>query len=157
MVFHLDVQKRAVETTKALVALRAKGGMSPVEVHDVYALHSEAINFALDLTASNKKSVTVAPLRALYARAYYHEQHERIREFAQVMLNGEYHGDRDLAAHSFREQLLHGSISRGIGSVNWRTEIHRRGERALRAFCRYQKLTVIYAATEELYPLPEER
>jgi hypothetical protein len=156
MVFHLDVQKRAVETTKALVALRAKGGMSPVEVHDVYELHSDAINFALSLTASNKKIVTVAPLRAIYARAYYHEEHERIREFAQVMQTGEYNGDRDLAAHAFREQLLHGTISKGIGSVNWRAEIHRRGERALHAFCRYRKLSIIHAASEELYPLPEE-
>jgi hypothetical protein len=156
MVFNIHTTRRAIEIVKAMCAARGESRMSPVEVRDVYEQHSDALEFAISCTASHRKGVTQAPIAAVYARAWYHEDHDRIREFAQVMQTGIYNGPEDLAAQRFREQVDRGVVNTLSGGSK-RVELHRRCERALKAFCDRVPLEKIYASQRELYPLPEER
>ena len=87
------------------------------------------------------------------ARAYYTQDRERLRQFGRVMLTGLTETPEDNPAILLRNQLLRlqtGS-TRPVADVTYR-----KAERALPAFIEREKISMLYEASAELFPLPEE-
>jgi hypothetical protein len=88
------------------------------------------------------------------ARAYYTQDRERLKQFAQVLTTGIMERKEDKAAVLLRNWLLNMEAR----SVRAQAEVIRaKGERALYGFLHNEIIRGLSAATEELFPLPEEQ
>jgi len=123
------------------------------ELRDFMQGHSKAINFAFEslMNRGKKKRLTIATLAAAVARAYYHVDKARLREFCEVIYSGTSSGDQDSAAIRLRDWLLTTEMAMGGGSA--KRVIHRRCERAISAFCDYKPLAKLYPVANEIYPI----
>jgi hypothetical protein len=126
------------------------------ELRDFMQTHIMAIRAAVALfeRKSTKARITTATVMAVIARAFYHVPLHRLQEFADILYNGVCSEERDSAAIRLRDVLLAGN---GTGGGTWKRDIYQRVERALEAFIDGRKLAKLYAAKEELFPLPEEQ
>ena len=128
---------------------------SPGEEGELFARHREAIRFAIDVLKINGKyrGVTTAVTRSVLARAWYSADRPMLRHFAEVLSAG-----RPIGEHDEPILLLFQFLIGAAGSRNnaGRYECYRKTERALAAFLKGERLTRLYVAAEELFPLPEE-
>jgi len=89
---------------------------------------------------------------ALLTRASYTIPMERLERFALVLNTGLSNGPGESVAILLRDWLLRN----GAGSSALQTELYWKAERALRAFLDEEELTMLYASSIELFPLPGE-
>jgi len=113
--------------------------------------HFGAIEFATGIFARQIPYVSGAITFAIFARASYTADHDRLRRFAQVLDDGMPHGESESAA-----VVIHRFIAERQGQKN-RAELYAKFERALAAFLRGELFKKAIATKEELFPLPEER
>lgn len=120
--------------------------------------HEEAIAFVVKdcFKSSSNRGLTQATVLGVVARAYYSQDHDRLKQFAKVLVSGipeDTHDD--VAALLLRNWLL------GIVSSTMRAQsevVYRKTERALKAFCDREKLKrSLHEASEELFFLPEDK
>ena len=126
------------------------------ELRDFVESYYSAIDFSYVhlLSRSSKAHITTATLAAVISRAYYHESHDRLVEFCEMIYTGKVTDDQDTAALRLRDWLL-GQQGRASGTGgSMRVAIYRRAQRAVAAFCKRKPLAKLYAANEELYPIP---
>ena len=124
---------------------------------EFYRRHQDALNFAASILGLTRLWYNKTPICAVVARAYYSvpkEQHQRLRDFGALMKNGQYIIGEDDAGQRLREWAL---VHRDENSGNGRRELYWKTESALRYFLEKKVITKLYAASEELFPLPEER
>lgn len=142
-----------------LTSVDKKGQMSRVSRQaqvEFMDRHMDAIEFAMRDCAHNRNArvVSSAQILAALARAYYTQDHERLKQFGQVLTTGMPDGPDDGIAIIFRNWLL------GLESRNLRAKsqtIYGKAERAIYGFLKRERVRALYEATEELFPLPEER
>ena len=115
--------------------------------------HRAAIEFAISVLPDTDY-VSRGIVYAAIGRAYYHEPHQRLTEFGQVLHTGMPLGPEDRAAIVLRDHLLANRVGPGGNAVQ--AVGYRKISRALMAFCEKKPLTKLYESNEELYPLPEE-
>lgn len=129
--------------------------MSPGEEGALLSRHREAVRFALEcLRAGCKfKGVATSITRGVLARAWYSADRGMLRHFADVLQSGTPTGETDQPILLLFQFLVSTSSRRAIPC---RHEAYRRTERALAAFLSGNRLTKLYATTDELFPLPEE-
>lgn len=157
MVFHKIMSSGTVAFMRCM--LKSNGVYRPSEwdLMEYYNRHLDAVRFAESLTGINVKGVTTAAFYGVMARAYYHENTDRLRQFADVMKTGLVQDTAaDIAAHLLREQLMRGFKTTDVGG-SLQMEIHYRTERAIKAFCAREHITKLYKANSELYPVPGEK
>lgn len=77
---------------------------SPQKILELMVKHQEAIEFAFKRHGSNP--ILYAPVRAMVARAWYHENRKRLEEFLYVFDTGFSKGDEDSAAVALRNVVL---------------------------------------------------
>lgn len=132
--------------------------ISRQEEIDFITKYRDAIDFAVGCFTSSspgsRKGIVVAPLLAAVARAFYTENHERLRKFAHVVQTGMVSDVNENAAVALRNGVLLAATGTGIPV---KAEMFRRCERALRAFLDGEQLRVIKPSSAELFPLPDER
>lgn len=128
---------------------------SPGEEGALFARHREAIRFAIDTlkTGGKFRGVATAATRAVLARAWYSADRGLLRHFAEVLSTGRPVGEHDEPVLLLFQFLIGTPGSRNSAG---RHECYRKTQRALSAFLRGEKLTRLYVAAEELFPLPEE-
>lgn len=118
--------------------------------------HFDAISFAFRdvFKSSNVRGVTSASTVAAVGRAYYTQDHDRLRQFGKVLVSGMVEDPAaDTAAILLRNWLLNNS-----GQMRAASEvIYRKSERACLAFCNREKIKMLYEASEELFYLPEDK
>lgn len=120
--------------------------------------HEEAISFVARDCFKNAsaRGLTQAAILGVVARAYYSQDHERLKQFAKVLLTGiPENSHDDVAALLLRNWILGivGSTMRAQAEV-----VYRKTERALKAFCERENLKrALYEASEELFFLPEDK
>jgi hypothetical protein len=129
---------------------------SPGEEGKLLTRHLEAVRFAQGcLHRSSKfKNLATAVTRAVLARAWYSADHAVLRHFAEVLTTGRPIGDHDEPI-LLLFQFLMSAASRSRNRAE-RHECYRKTERALSAFLNGERLTRLYAAPDELFPLPDE-
>lgn len=127
---------------------------SPGEERELLVRHLDAVRFANESLASCKfPGVATAVTRGVLARAWHSADPERLWEFAEALRNNR--GD-NVAGDPVRmlfEYLVKTASGHNRAS---RLEAYNKTERALSAFLNGERLTRLCAATQELFPLPEE-
>lgn len=127
------------------------------EVLNFMETHEKALSFAITDALQGKRvfRVTPAAIPAVMARAAYHEDKDRIREFGSIMLGTMPKGDEDSGAHVLRGWLLAGAPNRAKAMAK-DMEAYCKAQRALQGFLAGEKLRSVYAKTEEIWPLVGE-
>lgn len=113
--------------------------------------HLEAIQFAASLNLGECRNATI---RAVIARAWYHHDEDRLRQFADVLRTAVCESKQESAAAVFR-RFFTSSVS-GRGSTGVRNELARKCECAIRAFVKRRPLTKLNEVQQEIFPVPGE-
>lgn len=118
--------------------------------------HPAAMIRACELKNSHKRStgISSALVGSLLFRAYYHMPDARLSQLIDVLATGHYDDkERDDAGLRLRDHVL-------AQTDGWRGNSlmdHFRMERAIKAFWKGERLARVFPATEEVFPLPEEK
>lgn len=120
--------------------------------------HEEAISYVVRecFKSSNVRGLSAAPVVGVVARAYYTQDHDRLKQFAQVLMSGIPENTKDdMGALLLRNWLLsNASMAKRTASE----VIYRKTQRALWAFCKREPLKrVLYEAQNELFFLPKDK
>ena len=156
---HAAVAKLLLETSIGLTAVDKRYALQAVtrqQQLDILDTHWLAIEFAYrDCFHSRKmRNVTVASTLTPVARAYYTQDRSRLISFGKVMINGMVESPADQPAILLRNYLLRYAGGKGLRPE--RDAIYRKTERALAAFLEGTKLSNLFEASTELFPLPNE-
>ena len=122
------------------------------ETMKVLENHKEAILFAVQSTVPKVKGISVAPVRAAIARAYYHVETELLSQFCDALMTGVVYNKNHSAAPILGRFLT----SSHEGGVLAGQEKYWKTERAIQLFVSGQHVTRLFAASKELFLLPEE-
>jgi hypothetical protein len=126
------------------------------EEQGLLAIHRAPIAFAEALFGGRRpfRGVATAVTKAVLARAWYAAESEELRRFADVLQTGVPRGEGDHPA-VLLFQFLVASAGGRSGQSDTR-ERYAKTERALSAFLRREQLGRLCAASQEMFPLPEE-
>jgi len=152
-----EVSREDLATLRAMfIGQGQQRRQSPGEEGELLSRHLGAVRFALEcLRGSGKlKNLATAVTRAVLARAWYSADHARLRHFAEVLVTGRPIGEHDEPI-ILLFQFLVGGAAGGRNRAE-RHECYRKTERALSAFLNRERLSRLYAAPHELFPLPDE-
>ena len=127
--------------------------LPPTEMVRLGDIAKDAIQFALSAVKGNKKVVTKPPVKAAIAFAYRYENHDRLREFGEIMVTGMTTSKADAVAIVLRENLLNDPLAGGFGGSASQRQVCLKTMRAIKAFCSGEKLTRIHAQTEMAYKI----
>lgn len=116
--------------------------------------HEDAAAFAMEHLPPGHRRLAVAPTRAVLLRAWYTQDRERLAEFAKVLLTGEMNNAREDSAALSVRLWIDGIWARGGRPKE--QELYAKTERALKSFLNREKLSRLYEASTELFPLPQE-
>jgi hypothetical protein len=146
----------------AIIKALAKDGQrrSRLRTDELVSLadsYGDGIRFILEATRGRRiKGVTQAPLLAVCVRAHYKRgvSRERLRQFVEILINGQQNGAGDIAVILLRNRLLTCTDTRNRVT---REIIHGLTERALQAFIGSEEIKSLRGADKELFPLPHEK
>lgn len=154
---HAAVAKMLISTSLAGAVDRtqAMARVSRQTQLDMLDRHWDAIEFAIRECFHSRKlrHLTVAPVLTPLARAYYSQDREKLRRFGAVFL-GEMPEPGENAALLLRNFMLRSETSKVRQRVD---QVYRKTERAIEAMMAGERLRVLYEASGELFPLPEEK
>lgn len=119
-----------------------------LQIIDYAEAHKEAIMFAHGCFKAKKRFLTAATTKACIASAYYFEDHDRLRDFCDVLVYGMPSGPEDKAAILIREFLFENGHVGGGGS---RIDTAKRIMRAIKAFCEHQDIGKLYMPKDMIY------
>lgn len=134
---------------------------STQEVLAFIKAHEAALDFTMTLMIVNKPGITQAPVKACVARAWYHGDRERIKEFCAILYTG-LPGDpeKDSGALRLRNWLMENFTSgqrRTAKAKPQRQIVYGKTQQALMAFLERRAVDKLYESSKELFPLPEEK
>lgn len=145
------VTKRMLSTLRAMFVLQTPHGRSPGAERELLVRHLDAVRFADEVVPRSRiPGIATAIIRGVLARAWYSADLERLRQFAQAMQACSNEGPVGLL---IQQLIKHRGGAHGAGQ---RIDTYRRTERALLAFLNGEHLAHLYAAQQELFPLPKE-
>ena len=150
-----DVNCRDLATLRAMLGHGADGSsLTPGEAQGLLALHRDAVTFAGDQLPkiTRVKGLSTGETRAVVARAFYSAAADRLGAFCEILRTSIARCDLDEMVITLRQYL---TTSLG-GSRPMRLERYSKMERILLAYLRGERMTKVYAAAKELFPLPEE-
>jgi hypothetical protein len=124
--------------------------MTASEAAEFFSRHEAAISFVHSLLTEKQKGIGRSTVRAVLARATYHESKDKLARFCEI-LKGAMPSEEESAAFCVIKMLLGSTRDGDTG------EIHRKVESGLWSFCHGEQLKKLYQASDELYPLPEEK
>jgi hypothetical protein len=124
---------------------------------EFYLKHSEAISFVVSLFVEGNKipRIRIAPMMAVFARAYYTTRSKaKLERAAEVMLTG-LGGEPERWLIMLRNYLL---TLRSVSGEIVRREVYLKTERALSAYLHGEEVVGnLRPAKEELFPIPGEK
>lgn len=119
------------------------------DILDFLERHAKAISFATTAVQS-VRLVTIGPVLAAVARAYYTCNHEELLRFLRILSSGIPEGNAWGSVLLLRKWLL---AQKGGKSDEKRYETYAKTETALKYFLDGKPTTRLYASSEELFPL----
>jgi hypothetical protein len=129
-------------------ALMNKTRPTTDELRLILINHSKAIDFSVSAFTRIIRGITIAPVMTVIMRAFYHADHDKLRHFVEVLCSGRMMDMNEEPIIMLRNFLL----ERGATT----TIQYAKTERSLKAYLNEEKLSTLYAAPNELFPLPEE-
>jgi hypothetical protein len=150
----IGAQLKPKNKTSELSAQKLGGHVSltfsPNKLIDLYITHQKSIDFADDL-----RTPATASVRAVLARAYYHENHVRLEEFISVVNSGYTITPFDEAAIALRNALLVMRDDRKIGGSLSKIVVYKKTITALSHFTANRNVRYVKEKDIELYPCPD--
>jgi hypothetical protein len=122
------------------------------ELFDAYKIHREAIDFVLE--NNPRRAGMNSSVFAVCARAAYSYDRQTIRRFLTVLVSGVVHDENESAAIRMRDFCR---SSRITSTAPLKEETYFKANSALWHFVQKKPLSKLYAATSELFPVPEPR
>lgn len=120
---------------------------------ELYDRHKDAVSFAIAFMGRKRRAVFVSPVVAAMARAWYVEKDKnKLTRFGEVLAEGIYEGDKELAAVTLRNYLLSSALNAVSGEA-YENELFRKAQNAIKHFMTDKPLRVIKAVKDETYPL----
>lgn len=128
-------------------------GITHQEIVAFAERHKQALDFAFEHIAHNKRGLTPSPLRAVVARAWYRRgSRTRLKEFCEAILSGLVnHREKDSAAIKLRNWL---ADAMNLGG--FRNQIYAKCEHALDLFLDEQPCERLGTTKVELFPIPDD-
>ncbi len=130
-----------------------RSGVSTSQILEFIDKHADALDFVRSAFGKAKLAgVTIAPVKAVIGRAYYTANRDEVRRFVSI-LTGESE-PKSASDHNARKlfMMLYGSRMYGADA---REEVYRKTQRALWGFLKGEALKKLYAAPEDMFPIPE--
>jgi len=153
IVYGRELTPQDVGTAARMLAGFKKLSLTATELLLFIEKHRDAIDFAVS-GLPGRSGVSRVPIKAAIARAVYHVDRDRLEKMVQILKALTVPADEgDQAAFLL---LKVAGETRGPGSKN-QQDMYAKAERAISSFAAHQPLAKLYAATEELFPLPEEQ
>jgi hypothetical protein len=113
--------------------------------------HQDSLDFSLRISGPNITS----PLRAVIARAYYTENHERLLSFMRGVLTGMVENPgTDNSVITLRNFLLK-KPQKGDSGKEYQMLVYGKTENALRAFIKNESLSTLQATSTEYFPVAD--
>lgn len=127
--------------------------MSDLAWLELFGRYEKAIVFAHDVLKTAPGGIANAHVKAPIARASLTENHEALRHFAQVLIDGVMLHDGDRVAVVLRNALLEtGYTSKMVSRKRYRLT-----ERALLSYLRNEPVRILREMDRELFPIPEDQ
>lgn len=125
---------------------------SPFELRDMVDMHKNALSFVFQNLERRVKGVTIAPVLAAVAVAYYSESNRaKLSDFLRLLVNGIAQDPiRDSTTIRLREWLRDAT---GNASAASRMEAFMKTQRVVKAYMVGETLTKIYTPSEPVYNL----
>jgi len=146
------ITKDVIAAARMMMAYRGSTGVvSPQKIVSFCEPHRAALEFAhCHLPKSRSMS---APLRAAAALAFYHESHDVLADWCEIMATGVGAVPLSKTVLTLRERILReDGLRHGGGKA--REYLVRVAMRSIQAYCAGQVLTKIYEPKERIYELP---
>jgi len=150
------VSRAELATLRAMtIGMGAYNRLAPGAEAEVLARHRQAVDFANEiLPTAGFRGVATAVTRAVLARAYYSCDVGKLRHFADVLQAGVATTEDDQPIILLLKFLIESAhVRRGRPQTR---ERYGKTERALAAYLAGERLGRLFAATAELFPLPQE-
>ncbi len=137
-----------VGTGRYMISIKSRSALPRVEFIDFLERHKNAITFACGL--GNERLVTVAPVLAVVARAYYNEDIDKLTRFVKTLCSGiPEAGDKCYQP----ALMLRRYLTSGKRDQDGRVGTYNKTETALRAYLDGEVLPKLYPASKELFSL----
>lgn len=151
-----DVTNAHVAIANRIIGEQLRGRVTRQEIVATLEAHAEAIQFAVVAFSRKVRGISTAPVMTVVARAFYTVPRERLTRFVEALVTGKLDVERgDQPILLLRNWLLERAPLRG-GSSTQTGAMYGKTERALKAYVDGERLSTLYAADRELFPLPAE-
>ena len=149
---------KAAAARRMVIGVRTFVTLSRQDQIDFIKEHDKALTFVIEEVFQKRKvqRVMPAPVGAVMARAFYHEDHDRLIEFGAIILDGITSSQKDVAAVLLRSWLLAGTPTDRSVSVAREALIYMKAQRALVAFIAGEQMRNLYPMRDEYWALPGE-
>lgn len=154
------IGKDEISLVKMIALAHQKGTPTYSAQHlaDLGEFLKEPIEFAMRAFPSSKKFITISPVMAAVAIASLHVDHDRLMEFAEVLVSGIPQTLDDVAAIRLRESLRgdhdDDKAKKVIAGQTARREVLLKTMRAIKAFVLREHLQKLYVPSEMIYRVP---
>lgn len=129
-----------------------KGRMSKSQMRDFVSEHIDAIRFALSCRTCKVRGLS-APVLAVAARAYYHADVNRIRQFFRPVCDGVAIKDDSSINTPLALRRYLTETSSGATGSSAKSELYRKTQRMLRAYLDEEELLKCIGTDKDLFPL----
>ena len=130
------------------------------EVIDCYKLHQAKVDQSVQLFPHRARHIRTATVLTVFARSLYTQDASDVARFARILSDGLRSDDEDEPQRRDDNALLLRKFLRGETTQRCLRptvpEAYFKTERALRAYLDGDRLKTLYAANEEMFPLPSE-
>lgn len=146
------VNKTQTAIAKILSPQRRPSG---TEQYSVLIRHLDAIQEVYSWFYKTRRHINIALVMAPIVRAWYSHDHDKLKRFAQILLEGESNENApyEKTAIILRDFLQDSKVVSGRDMI---PEVYGKVERALFAFLNGQRLLKLYKTEDELFPLAGE-
>lgn len=154
---YLQPKNKSAEANAKKIA-RVDSSISPKLLIELSERYSEGLDFALSGVNSDMATPNLSVVKAVIFRAFYNENHARLRDFVNVYYTGVNNDpEKDIAAISLREYLIKEKARSGGLQLtrNTRLSIYKKAESALKHFIAGNSIKGLKGSDIEEFPLPD--
>lgn len=147
------IDAKPIEAAMAAIIAHPTVKLDRSDKVDAFIKHQDVARAVKRLFPTHKKRITVAAVLAAIGRAWYTEDHARLKRFAVVLTDGIPESPDERVIILLRDYL---QTLKTVSGYEMNLELYKKTERVLKAYLTGERLTKLVAPKQELFPLPDE-
>mgnify|MGYP001614057617 FL=1 len=154
------VRELHIATLRAMLRGGAATRPTSTPMQDLEQLkeHWKAVTFAISMFPRAKISgITRASVMAALARAFYSQDEDKLRRFAEVLASGLTSAENEHVIITLRNWLTGATSGKTNGHDASSVETYAKTVRALQAYLKGESIRTLYASATDQFPLPVRR